>query len=150
MNPIFREYCEFLKDKVNLELEEGYYWLDNSIIKAFDKQGNIHKLYRIVINDEDLSMAYKVPKGYSKREDIDIANWDDVIEMNKEIIRQKEKESLELIEKVLSDYKDYSPQILTSGGKDSSVTMHLVRKVQNNIHAIFNNTSLDKSITAHS
>lgn len=143
MNPIFREYCEFLKDKVDLELEEGYYWLDNSIIKAFDKQGNIHKLYRIVINDEDLSMTYKVPKGYSKREDIDIASWDDVVEMNKEIIRQKEKESLELIAKVLSDYKDYSPQILTSGGKDSSVTMHLVRKVQNNIHAIFNNTSLD-------
>ena len=143
MNPIFREYCEFLKDKVNLELEEGYYWLDNSIIKTFDKEGNIHKLYRIVINDEDLSMAYKVPKGYSKREDIDIASWNDVVEMNKESIRQKEKESLELITKVLSDYKDYSPQILTSGGKDSSVTMHLVRKVQNNVHAIFNNTSLD-------
>ena len=143
MNPIFREYCEFLKDKVDLELEEGYYWLDNSIIKAFDKEGNIHKLYRIVINDEDLSMAYKVPKGYSKREDIDIASWNDVVEMNKEIIRQKEKESLELITKVLSDYKDCSPQILTSGGKDSSVTMHLVRKVQNNVHAIFNNTSLD-------
>lgn len=143
MNPIFREYCEFLKDKVNLDLEEGYYWLDNSIIKTFDKEGNIHKLYRIVINDEDLSMAYKVPKGYSKGEDIDIASWDDVVEMNKEIIRQKEKESLELIAKVLSDYKDYSPQILTSGGKDSSVTMHLVRKVQNNVHAIFNNTSLD-------
>ena len=91
MNPIFKEYCEFLKDKVNLALEEGYYWLDNSIIKAFDKEGNIHKLYRIVINDEDLSMAYKVPYGYSKRGDIHIASWNDVVEMNKESIRQKEK-----------------------------------------------------------
>ena len=72
MNPIFKEYCKFLKDKVNLELDEGYYWLDNSIIKAFDKQGNIHKLYRIVINDEDLSITYKIPKGYSNVENIDI------------------------------------------------------------------------------
>ena len=48
MNPIFKEYCKFLKDTVNLELEEGYYWLDNQIIKALDKQGNIHKLYTII------------------------------------------------------------------------------------------------------
>ena len=82
MNPIFKEYCGFLKDKINLELEEGYYWIDNSIIKAFDKEGNIHKLYRIVIDNEDLSMSYKVPKGYSKRENIDIASWNDVIGMN--------------------------------------------------------------------
>lgn len=142
MNPIFKEYCKFLKDKTGLELEEGYYWLDNSIIKVFDKQGNIHKLYRIVIGD-DLSVTYRVPKGYSKIEDIDIANWNDVAKIFEIEIRQKEKETLELIKDVLIDYKDYSPQILTSGGKDSSVTMHLVRKVQNDIHAIFNNTSLD-------
>ena len=143
MNPIFKEYCKFLKDKVNLELEEGYFWLDNSIIKVFDKQGNIHKLYRIVIDDKDLSMTYKILKGYSNVEDIDIASWNDVIEMNKSQLRERERESLELIAKVLSNYTDYSPQILTSGGKDSSVTMHLVRKVNNDIHAIFNNTTLD-------
>ena len=44
------DICKFfIKDTVNLELEEGYYWLDNQIIKALDKQGNIHKLYRITI-----------------------------------------------------------------------------------------------------
>lgn len=92
MNPIFKEYCKFLKDKVNLELEEGYFWLDNSIIKVFDKQGNIHKLYRIVIDDKDLSMTYKIPKGYSNVEDIDIASWNDVIEMNKSQLRERERE----------------------------------------------------------
>lgn len=56
---------------------------------------------------------------------------------------ERERESLELIKKVLCDYKDYLSQILTSGGKDSSVTMHLVRKVQSDIPGIFNNTSLD-------
>lgn len=89
MNPIFKEYCKFLKDKIDLELEEGYYWLDNSIIKAFDKEGNIHKLYRIVI-DDDLSVTYKVPKGYSSIEKIDIASWDDVVKMFEKEIRERE------------------------------------------------------------
>ena len=40
MNTIFNEYIEFLnntsKTKVE-DLKEGYFWLDNQIIKAFDK-----------------------------------------------------------------------------------------------------------------
>lgn len=145
MNPIYKEYCKFLKDKVDLELEEGYYWLDNQIIKCFDKQGNIHKLYRLMVNNEDLSMSYKVPKGYDKVENIDIASWNDVVEMFKNDVLQKEKESLELISNVLAEYESngYTPEILTSGGKDSSVEMYLVRKIRPETHAIFNNTTLD-------
>lgn len=142
MNPIFKEYCKFLKDTVNLELEEGYYWLDNQIIKAFDQEGNIHKLYRIA-TDDDLTISYKIPKGYTRIQDIEVASWNDTIKIFGSKVRDKEKESLELISRVLCDYDEYSPQILTSGGKDSSVTMHLVRKVKKDIHAIFNNTSLD-------
>ena len=62
-----------------------------------------------------MKLSIDCPKsGYDKVEDIDLASWNNVIEMNKEIIRQKEKESLELIAKVIYNYKDYSPQILTS------------------------------------
>lgn len=53
MNPIFNEYLTFLRDtsgKQLFELKEGYFWLDNQIIKGFDKQGNIHKFYRIKIS----------------------------------------------------------------------------------------------------
>jgi len=35
LQPIFKEYIQFLKDNgVDLPIEEGYYWLDNQIIKA--------------------------------------------------------------------------------------------------------------------
>lgn len=142
MNPVFAEYCKFLKEKVGLDLKEGYYWLDNSIIKAFDKNGNIHKLYRIVVSD-DLLVSYKIPKSYSSIDDADIASWNDVVQLFKDEVDKKEKESLDLIKSVLNTYSEHVPQILTSGGKDSSVTMYLVRKVQSNISAIFNNTSLD-------
>lgn len=142
MNPIYNEYINFLKDNdVNtdeLNLKEGYYWLDRQIIKAYDKQGKIHKIARLNIND-DLNITYKL---YPK-ETFKIASWVDLLELNKNRIDQLEKESLQLISNSISKYSDYLPITLTSGGKDSSVTMHLVRKIKNNSLGVFNNTSLD-------
>ena len=44
MLPIFNEYIQFLNHKtencLNF-LKEGIYWYDKSIIKAFDKDGNL-------------------------------------------------------------------------------------------------------------
>ena len=54
MNPIFNEYITFLRDTSGEslpDLKEGYFWLDRQIVKGFDKQGNIHKFYRINISD---------------------------------------------------------------------------------------------------
>ena len=54
MNPIYNEYLTFLRDtsKQPLEdLKEGYFWLDKSINKGFDKQGNEHKFYRVKIEN---------------------------------------------------------------------------------------------------
>lgn len=45
INPVFKEYIQFLKDNgIDYPLQEGCYWLDNQIIKAYDKQGNLHKI----------------------------------------------------------------------------------------------------------
>lgn len=60
MNPIFNEYLTFLRDTSGKELsdlKEGYFWLDNQIIKGFDKQGIIHKFYRIYVSN-DLKLAF--------------------------------------------------------------------------------------------
>ena len=71
MNPIFNEYIKFLHDNnVDLDLREGYYWLDNQIIKAYDTKGNIHKIVRLKI-DDSLNTTYKLfpnyPEKYSPR-----------------------------------------------------------------------------------
>lgn len=142
MNPIFKEYGKFLKESCNLELEEGYYWLDKQIIKCFDKEGKIHKLYRLKVND-DLSMEYSTPKSYSDIKKENIECWQDTINRNAVHLKEIENESKNLIKESLFKYNDYKPEILTSGGKDSSVTMYLVRQVNNDIHAIGNNTTLD-------
>ena len=68
MNPIYNEYITFLRDTTGeslLELKEGYFWLDNLIIKGFDKDGKIHKFYRVTITD-NLEVSIKTPKNQRK------------------------------------------------------------------------------------
>lgn len=142
MLPIYKEYCQFLKDKTGLELEEGYYWYDKSIIKAFDSEGNTHKIYRLKIND-DLSVSYSCPKKYESVTKFDLVGWSQLLEMKKTEIIDKETESLELIKNKLQNFDGYTPLVPISTGKDSMITLHLVREVIPDTHSIFNNTSLD-------
>lgn len=102
MTPIFNEYIRFLNDVNNSDidiscLQEGYFWLDNSIIKGFDKHGNIHKFFRVKI-DEYMNVSVIVPKnGYDNINDIDIASWQDVIELQKHHLEEIESKSLRII-----------------------------------------------------
>ena len=146
MNPIFNEYLKFLRDTSGQELsdlKEGYFWLDRSIIKGFDKQGNIHKFYRINISDK-LELTIDVPKtGYKNIKDVEIASWDELIEMNKNHLSELEDDALQLIKDKMDKFKGYIPLVPISMGKDSQVTCHLVRECLPNTKAIFNNTTLD-------
>lgn len=146
MNPIFNEYLTFLRDisgESLSELKEGYFWLDRQIIKGFDKQGFLHKFYRISISD-DLKLTIDKPKNsYSKIEDIDIASWNDIIEMNKPHLEEIENESKQLIREKMDKFSGYIPLVPVSMGKDSQVTCHLVRECFPDTKAIFNNTTLD-------
>lgn len=146
MNPIFNEYIQFLNDvsetKVD-NLKEGYFWLDKSIIKGFDKNGNIHKFYRVKIND-DLSVDITKPKsGYDDVEKIDLSSWSDLIELNKEHLVEIENESFDFIKAKMKEHSGCTSIIPVSMGKDSMVVAHLVRSLYPDTKAIFNNTSLD-------
>ena len=118
MLPIFKEYITFLKDKSeNLDfLKEGFYWYDRSIIKAFDKKGNLIKIARLKI-DDDLNLE---TKKY-KIKNIELESWEDTINRNLNHLNELENNSKELINKSLEEYKDRKIAILSSGGKDSTV-----------------------------
>ena len=141
MLPIFNEYIQFLNHKtencLNF-LKEGIYWYDKSIIKAFDKDGNLIKIARLSVND-DLEMSVK----FYKNKPIKLETWDDTILRHKEELINIENKSMELITRHIEKYKDREVAVLSSGGKDSSVTTFLVKKCINNPRIIFNNTSLD-------
>ena len=146
MNPIFNEYLTFIRDTTGeklSELKEGYFWLDRQIIKGFDKQGNIHKFYRINISNDLETLHLSKAKDYRDINDIELASWNDLIELNKEHLENIESDSLNLIKDKMEKYKGHDSLIPVSMGKDSMVVSHLVRSLYPNTKAIFNNTSLD-------
>jgi phosphoadenosine phosphosulfate reductase len=125
------------------DLKEGYFWLDRLIIKGFDKQGNIHKFYKLSISD-GIELNIDVPeKGYDNIEDVDLASWNDLVKMQERHLYQIEKKSKEIIKKKMRKFDGYIPLVPVSMGKDSMVTCHLVRECYPDTKAIFNNTTLD-------
>ena len=82
-------------------------------------------------------------KSYDNISDVDLASWQDLIELQKEHLTQLEADSLKLIKEKTEKFNTYTPIIPVSMGKDSMITCHLVRQLYPNTKAIFNNTSLD-------
>ena len=140
MLPIFKEYIGFLKEK-NKELsflKEGVYWYDRSIIKAFDNNGNLVKIVRLKI-DDNLNLEIKKYKN----KDIELETWKDTINRNLNHLNQIEENSKKIINRYILNYQDREIAILSSGGKDSTVTSYLVKQCVKDPKIIFNNTSLD-------
>jgi 3'-phosphoadenosine 5'-phosphosulfate sulfotransferase (PAPS reductase)/FAD synthetase len=146
LNLVFKEYIGFLKDKgldtEKYKLEEGYYWLDKSIIKAFDKEGNIHKVLRIYI-DDNLEMTFKEYKD----KPFEIESWMETVERNKDHLIRFEFKSRMLIKRSIEKYNGRIVAVPSSGGKDSSVVTYLVKTKVEEPLIIFNNTTLDVADT---
>ena len=144
MQPIFKEQIQMWKDKgYDIPIQEGTYWLDNGIIKAFTSDGEIHKLYKYKVND-DLSIKIRNHKDFYNG---DFETWEETIERNKERLNSLIDESLSVIQKTVKDYINYEYWVLTSTGKDSVVTLHLTQKIIPDVNIMFNNTSCDVADT---
>lgn len=146
MNPIYNEYITFLRnmsgEKLS-DLEEGYFWLDKQIIKGFDLQGKEHKFYRVKVYNDLKTVEVIKPKKYDAIENITIISWQRLAKLQKNHLDKLKANSLKLVNECLDKYEEYMPIVLTSGGKDSSVIMDLVRQVDPCVKAVFNNTTLD-------
>lgn len=141
MLPIFKEYINFLNYKTNNALkflEEGKFWYDKSIIKGFNQDGNIIKIARLIVDDKlDISVKF-----YDEQIPF-LETWEDTVKRYKDELLYIENESKELILKSICKYRNRKIAVLSSGGKDSTVTSFLVKKCIDNPEVIFNNTSLD-------
>lgn len=141
MLPIFNEYIQFLnyktEDKLSF-LKEGIYWYDKSIIKAFDKNGDLIKIARL-ITDDNLEITVK----FYNKQIPELETWNDTIIRYQDELSEIENKSKELITNSIYKYNDRKVAVLSSGGKDSTVTSFLVKACINNPEIIFNNTSLD-------
>ena len=74
-----------------------------------------------------MKLSIDCPKsGYDKVEDIDLASWNDLIEINKSHLENIESEAKQLIKDKMDKFSGYIPLVPISMGKDSMVTCHLV------------------------
>lgn len=140
MNLVFNEYIEFLKNKVNnseFNLHEGYYWLDNQIIKAFDKNGNIHKILRIYIAN-DLSITIKP----YKHKTFELESWNETIARMNDRLNILEANSIKLLQQYGLN-KDRQIIDTNSTGKDSMVKTYLAQKAGLTFNTYFNVTTID-------
>lgn len=138
MQPIYNKFIKFLEDKTNtkLNISEGTYWLDNHAVKAFDRNGNLHTVYKYKV-DSDLNVTIVKKEGIS-----DFETWDETVKRYASHIDEIAENSMSLIKKAFEKYDGYDFFSLTSTGKDSMVVIDLVNRVKKT-QVVFNNTSLD-------
>lgn len=139
MLPIFKEYIQFLADNnCPLKLQEGYFWVDNSIIKAFNN-GTETKLCRIYISD-DLSVTFSLYKNTP----IEFESWEQTYQRLQNQIAYKESESVDIINMMVQKYPNHKFVFTTSKGKDSNLVEYLLNKTGISLFdKIYNNTTLD-------
>lgn len=142
MLPIFKEYRNMLKS-FNIDLsmyDENKLWIDKLIIKGIDKQGNDKKICRLRITN-DLIYEYKFYDKIPVNEDL--ITYEETYQLFNDKIRERERESLFIINNFIYKYYNYNIILTTSMGKDSKLTEYLLSKVTNKYRTIFNNTTLD-------
>lgn len=154
INPVFNEFITFLNNQEslrgamkeeNIELKEGYYWLDRMIIKAFDSNGDIHKIARITFDKTE--RVVKLVKKYQLPKEVVLISWKELALLKKERLKDLEKKSVEKAKELLSSNPEKKPLLCHSGGKDSTVNSHILKLIDSDMETIFNNTSNESAET---
>lgn len=143
MLPIFKEYIQFLKYKTNNDhklevLSEGYFWLDNQIIKAFDSNGNLHKVLKINISN-DLSI---IIKPYNTKFPEYFESWYETSIRLTDRLNHLEQDSINLLQQYGLN-TDRTIIDTNSTGKDSMVKTYLAKKAGLQFDTYFNVTTMD-------
>ena len=143
IQPIFKEYTKFL---ANNGCDVSWYkdktfWIDNNIIKAFDKMGGVISLYKISV-DDDLNVSLVKHKQNTRQ--FEFETWDETVQRLLPRLQEIEAQSIDLLHK----HCDGSGRRIintNSTGKDSMVVTHLAQKAGLDFETYFNVTTLDVS-----
>ncbi len=139
MQPIFKEQINMWKDLgYDIPIEEGMYWLDRGIIKAFTSDGKIHNLYKYKVND-DLTIQISKHKDYKSV--FVFETWDATIERMNDRLNELENESINFLNSYINCGRECVAT--NSTGKDSMVVYKLAQKSELRFETYFNVTTLD-------
>lgn len=141
MQPIFPEYMQFMKSH-NCDVDwfhENVFWLDNNIVKAFRRGGQVVSLYRVLV-DDDLHLT--LTKHKQNKDFDDLETWQETIQRNQDRLFQIEQDSINLLQQH-GLHTNRRIVNTNSTGKDSMVVTHLAKKAGLDFETFFNVTTLD-------
>lgn len=141
MQPVFPEYIQFLKSH-NCDtnwFRENTFWLDNNIVKAFKRGGQIVSLYRVSVDD---NLCLTLTKHKQNKNFDYFETWQKTIQRNQDRLCQIEQDSISLLRQqgLNTDRRIINTN---STGKDSMVATYLAKKAGLNFEIFFNVTTLD-------
>lgn len=145
MLPVFKDYYNFLIDSGIDKIKDydiGKIWIDNQIIKGFDKTtGQEVKIIRLKIAD-DLTISYSEYKD--KIDNNNLETFEETYARHESQILSKEEQSKQESFKIIKKYPNHKIVLTTSMGKDSILTEYLFDKWDIKFdEKIFNNTTMD-------
>jgi phosphoadenosine phosphosulfate reductase len=141
LKPVFSEEKKFYNSIIDLSLGIPQDLLPQE--ECFVSNGSIvvdgRRVFKIFFTDNEWRA-----ESYGNYEvgDLNGSNLKQVIKANEYILREKEKEAIDFLKKVIEKF-DLPVVVSISGGKDSTVALWLARKVDRNIKVIYMNTTLD-------
>lgn len=141
MQPIFPEYVQFLRSH-NCDVDwfrENMFWLDNNIVKAFKRGGQVVSLYRVSVDD---NLHLTLTKHKQNKDFDNFETWQETIQRNQDRLCRIEQESINLLQQY-GLHTDRKVINTNSTGKDSMVVTHLAKKAKLEFKTFFNVTTLD-------
>ena len=142
MKPVFPQEKKFYNEIIDKSLGISEDLLPSGL--CFSSNGSIivdgQKPFRIALSKNNLEWEAEI-NWDCEINNLRGSNIKKVIKANEKILKEKEKEAIIFLKKTFKKY-DRPAIVSISGGKDSSCTLYLARKVKKNISAIFMNTTL--------
>ncbi|GFP22601.1 phosphoadenosine phosphosulfate reductase [Candidatus Hakubella thermalkaliphila] len=143
LKPVFEKECKFLEKEMDKRLP-GNSWQNGLWMRYKTIWFNGKRLFRLSANGKPTIM-----KEYLCRDNL--TNLDHYItaeilyKANKSTLDELEKEAVSFIREIIKSYPKREPVVSFSGGKDSTVVSHLVRKAleTDKVLHIFANTTIE-------
>lgn len=141
LKPMFKDECEFLEREIGKKLPGGG-WQDGLWMRLKTIWYNGKRFLRLSADGKP-----KIIKEYNTDWDIPInkPTEETLYKANKSTLENLENEAISFIQKIINEYPIRKPVVSFSGGKDSTVVSHLIRRAlaTNDVLHLFGDTTIE-------
>lgn len=101
------------------------------------------KIFRVNFSEKTKKWQIHETKSSKNLKELQGSDFSSIIKANEYILKEKEEEAVSFIENIIFKHPELPLAISFSGGKDSTVALHLAKQVKNNVDVIFLDTTIE-------